>query len=58
MLRAQAMMSATVCSAADSTLLCGAFTTMMPRFVAAVHVDVVDADAGAPDDLQVGGPPR
>ena len=34
-LRACDMMSAIVCSAADTTLLCGAFTTMTPRFVAA-----------------------
>ena len=35
MLRAQAMIMAIVCSAADSTLLAGALTTMMPRLVAA-----------------------
>ena len=51
MLRAQAMIMAIVCSAADSTLLAGALTTMMPRLVAAFDVDVVDAHAGAADDL-------
>ena len=35
MLRAQAIISAIVCSAAVSTLLAGALTTMMPRLVAA-----------------------
>ncbi len=35
MLRAQAISMATVCSAALSTLLVGALTTMMPRLVAA-----------------------
>ena len=36
MLRAQAIMRATVCSAAVSTLLCGALTTTMPRLVASL----------------------
>ena len=35
MLRAQAIIMAIVCSAAVSTLLAGAFTTMMPRLLAA-----------------------
>jgi hypothetical protein len=35
MLRAQAIIMPMVCSAAESTLLAGALTTMMPRFVAA-----------------------
>ncbi len=36
MLRAQAMIRATVCSAALSTLLCGALTTTTPRLVASL----------------------
>ena len=35
-------------------LLCGALTTITPRLVAAVDVDVVEADAGAADHHQVG----
>ena len=35
-LRAQAMSRAIVCSAAESTLLCGALTTMTPRLVASL----------------------
>ena len=55
MLRASASISATVCSAAATMFDCGALATMMPRLVAAVDVDVVDADAGAADHLQVVG---
>ena len=35
-------------------LLCGALTTITPRRVAASHVDVVEADAGAADHHQLG----
>ena len=51
-LRASASSSAIVCSAAVTTFDCGALATTMPCFVAAADVDVVDADAGAADDLQ------
>ena len=42
------------CSAADSTLDWGALTTITPRRVAAVDVDVVEADPGPAHDHQVG----
>ncbi len=44
-LRAEARMSATVCSAALVMFEVGALTTMTPALVAASHVDVVEADA-------------
>ena len=53
MLRAWASINAIVCSAADSTFDCGAFTTITPRFVADGDVDVVEADARAPDDDEI-----
>ena len=56
MLRACASSSAMVCSAAESTFDCGAFTTMTPRRVAASTSTLSSADAGpADDDELVGG---
>ena len=52
MLRASASINAIVCSAAATMFDCGAFATMIPRLVAAVDVDVVDADPRPPDHLQ------
>ena len=53
-LRAWASSSAIVCSAAETMLLCGALTTITPRRRGGLDVDVVEADAGAADDEQVG----
>ena len=53
MLRASDSSSASVCSAAVTTLDSGALATTTPRFVAAGDVDVVDPDAGAADRPQV-----
>jgi hypothetical protein len=50
-LRASASSSAIVCSAAVTTLDCGALATTIPRLVAR-DVDVVDAHAGAADRAQ------
>ena len=52
--RASAIISEMACSAVVMELPKGVFITMMPLAVAALHVDVVDADAGAADHLQVG----
>ena len=49
-LRACASRSAIVCSAADSTFDCGAFTTITPRPRCRGDVDVVEADPGSADD--------
>ena len=57
MLRAWASSSAIVCSAADSTFDCGAFTTITPRRVAAATSTLSSADPGPPDDDEVGARP-
>ena len=49
MLRAWASSSAMACSATERMFDVGALTTMTPRSVAAVDVDVVEADAGPAD---------
>ena len=54
MLRACASSSAIACSATERMFDVGALTTMTPRSVAAVDVDVVEADPGPPDDRQAG----
>ena len=51
--RASANISAIACSAVVIELPNGVFITITPRAVAAGNVDVVDADAGAADDLQL-----
>ena len=51
-LRASASIRAMVCSAAAIVLPVGALTTVMPGVRGRVEVDVVDADAGPPDDDQ------
>ena len=43
---------ATASSAAETMLEVGALTTITPDWVAAAHVDVVEADPGTGDDLQ------
>ena len=50
--RASASSSAIVCSAAVTTFDCGALATTIPLLRRGSDVDVVDAHAGAPDDLQ------
>ena len=52
MLRACASSSAMACSATERMFDVGALTTMTPRSVAAVDVDVVEADARPADNLQ------
>ena len=51
-LRATASSSATACSAAETMLEVGALTTMTPARRGGRHLDVVQPDAGARDDLQ------
>ncbi len=51
--RASANIMAMACSAVVIELPKGVFITMMPRRGGRRHVDVVDADAGAADDLEV-----
>ena len=59
MLRAAASISATASSAAETMLEVGALTTMTPGLGRGLHVDVVEADTGAGDDLEpVGGGQR
>ena len=41
-----------MCSAAEMTVDSGALTTRIPRRVACVDVDVVDADSGPSDHAQ------
>ena len=41
------------CSAAEMVFPSGALTTMTPRSRRRLQVDVVDADAGAPDGLEL-----
>ena len=53
MCRASATSSAIACSAVVTLLPSGVFMTTMPRAVAAGDVDVVDADAGAADHLEL-----
>jgi hypothetical protein len=50
--RASANISAIACSAVVMELPKGVFITMMPRAGRGGDVDIVDADAGAADDLQ------
>ena len=52
-LRASASSSAMVCSAAVTTLDCGALATTTPMPGGRIDVDVVDAHSGARDDPQV-----
>ena len=53
--RASASISVMACSAVVIELPNGVFITMMPLAVAAANVDIVDADAGAADHLEVLG---
>ncbi len=53
--RASASISEMACSAVVMELPKGVFITITPAAVAAGNIDIVDADAGAADDLQLLG---
>ena len=52
--RATANISAMACSAVVMELPNGVFMTMIPRLRGGRNIDIVDADAGAADDLEIG----
>ena len=54
--RASANISAMACSAVVIELPNGVFITMTPRGGGGGNVDIVDADAGAPDHFQLRRP--